>query len=323
VNLISKLNSWRAALALLLVTGALLTVLLGGLTTLQIGLLLILITLAGLAEIGNRIFTGKLTLVCREDIGPLPFGSSHTLIVWAFSPIFISSALLPCLTVILTTGVLAFFSIPIVKLANAGGVAQDAKAQAMEHIRENRFDVILYVSGPKGSGYQINQWIPVAERMKWKSAICVRNFHLLDEIDETVISVYFAAKAEDIETLKDLGRASVFLYPANSRENATSLRHREMQHYFINHGESDKVVNQSKFLMAYDKLLVAGPMAKSRLEMAGLPLRDNQVEFVGRPQLEIFLEKNCQFGPVRNVLYAPTWDGFVKEERDRRKFPKK
>lgn len=313
VNLISKLNSWRTALWLLLVTGALVSVSNGGLTTLQICLLLILITLAGLAKKGNRIFTRKLTLVCRDDVGPLPFGGSHNLIIWTFGPIFILSALLPWLTAILIIGVLAAFAVPIGKLANAGNAAQEAKARAMLRIGENGFDVIFYASGPRSSGYQINQWIPVAERMKWKSAICVRKLYLLDEIDETAIPVYYAAKAEDIEALKNLGRSSVFLYPANWQDNAKSLRHAEMQHYFINHGESDKSVNQSKFLMAYDKLLVAGPMAKSRLEMAGLTLRENQVEFVGRPQLEIFLEKNDQFGPIRKVLYAPTWEGFVKE----------
>ena len=285
----------------------------GGLTTLQICLLLILITLAGLTEIGNRIFTHKLTLAFRDDIGPLPFRSSHTLIIWTFSPIFIFSALLPWLTAILIIGVLALFAIPLGKIAKKKSAAKKIEAQAIKRIKENRFDVILYASGPKDSGYQINQWIPVAEQMKWKSAVCVRKFYLLDEIDETSIPVYYAAKAENVEALKNLGESSLFLYPANWQDNATSLRHAEMQHYFINHGESDKVVNQSKFLMTYDKLLVAGPMAKSRLELAGLPLRENQVEFVGRPQLEIFLERKIQFGPIRKVLYAPTWEGFVEE----------
>lgn len=308
-----KSKSWRVSIFLLLVTGVVVSVSQGGLTTLQICLLLILITLAGLTEDGNRIFTRTLTLAFRDDIGPLPFRSSHTLIIWAFSPIFIFSALLPWLTAILIIGVLALFAIPLREIAKTRSAVKEVEAQAIKRIRENRFDVIFYTSGPKDSGYQINQWIPVAERMKWKSAICVRKFYLLDEIDETSIPVYYAAKAEDIEALKNLGRSSVFLYPANWQDNAKSLRHAEMQHYFINHGESDKVVNQSKFLMAYDKLLVAGPMAKSRLEMAGLPLRENQVEYVGRPQLEIFLEKSDQFGPIRKVLYAPTWEGFVKE----------
>lgn len=180
-------------------------------------------------------------------------------------------------------------------------------------MKNDPIDAIFYVSGPIDSGYQINQWIPVAERMNVKSAICVRKYWLLAEINDTSLPVYYAQKAEDIETVKETSGARIFLYPANPTDNATSLRHADIQHYFINHGESDKVVNQSKLLMAYDKLLVAGPMAKNRLESAGLPVREGQVEYVGRPQLEIFPDSVEESSPIRKVLYAPTWEGFLKE----------
>lgn len=78
------------------------------------------------------------------------------------------------------------------------------------------------------------------------------------------------------------------------------------------HGESDKVVNQSKLLMAYDKLLLAGNLAYKRLIEAKLPLRNNQVVFVGRPQVELFLDiKHVK--QIKSILYAPTWEGFVEE----------
>ena len=75
-----------------------------------------------------------------------------------------------------------------IKIAKKKSAAKKIEAQAIKRIKENRFDVILYASGPKDSGYQINQWIPVAEQMKWKSAVCVRKFYLLDEIDDVLES---------------------------------------------------------------------------------------------------------------------------------------
>jgi CDP-glycerol glycerophosphotransferase (TagB/SpsB family) len=117
----------------------------------------------------------------------------------------------------------------------------------------------------------------------------------------------------DLELLEGSGVKTI-LYPANTQKNVQTLRFFKINHFFINHGESDKVVNQSKFLMAYDKLLVAGPLAERRMREAGLPLRENQVVHVGRPQVELLLQRtDAKTSAIRNVLYAPTWEGFVEE----------
>src|SRR5699024_7020044 len=94
------------------------------------------------------------------------------------------------------------------------------------------------------------------------------------------------------------------------------FRHYRLNHFFINHGESDKAVNQSKLLMAYDRILVGGPLAERRLRSAGLPVRPGQVIHVGRPQAEMLLrERRATTGAIRTILYAPTWEGF-KESVD-------
>lgn len=117
----------------------------------------------------------------------------------------------------------------------------------------------------------------------------------------------------DLELLEPVGVRTI-LYPANTQKNTHLFRFYRLNHFFINHGESDKVVNQSKFLMAYDKLLVAGPMAERRMQEAGLPLRPNQVVHVGRPQVELLLDRVDDWPRViKNILYAPTWEGFVEE----------
>jgi hypothetical protein len=117
----------------------------------------------------------------------------------------------------------------------------------------------------------------------------------------------------DLELLESSGVRTI-LYPANTQKNVHTLRFFNLNHFFINHGESDKVVNQSKFLMAYDKLLVAGPMAEQRLRDARLPVRPEQIEHVGRPQVELMLDRvETPRGELRTILYAPTWEGFVEE----------
>ncbi|WP_235041857.1 CDP-glycerol glycerophosphotransferase family protein [Vreelandella profundi] len=182
-----------------------------------------------------------------------------------------------------------------------------------ETIRRDGVKVVLYVSGLEKVGYQANMWIPVLERLSKPAAIVVREKRIAEELISTQLPIYFMRTMRDVECLEEADVETI-LYPANTQKNIHTLRFHRMQHYFINHGESDKVVNQSKFLMAYDKLLVAGPLAERRLREAGLPLRDNQVVHVGRPQVELLLDRvDSPCVDIKTILYAPTWEGFVEE----------
>ncbi|EHQ53061.1 CDP-glycerol:poly(glycerophosphate) glycerophosphotransferase [Ectothiorhodospira sp. PHS-1] len=184
----------------------------------------------------------------------------------------------------------------------------------LERIRRDAPKVVLYVSGLEKVGYQANMWIPVLERLSVKSAIVIREKHIAEELIPTVLPIYFMRTMRDVENLEQANVRTI-LYPANTQKNIHTLRFYRMNHYFINHGESDKVVNQSKFLMAYDKLLVGGEMAERRLKDANLPLREGQVVHVGRPQAELMLEKLdqptkklklcCMLQPGKGLLRKP------------------
>ena len=172
--------------------------------------------------------------------------------------------------------------------------------------------VAVYVSGLSNVAYQINQWLPVLERLGLSVMVVARQRSIFDGMQVTNIPVFYARNMAHVETVLGYGVCTV-LYPANTMHNVQALRQFQLKHFFINHGESDKAVNQSKLLQAYDKLLVAGPLAHRRMVSAGLALRDNQVEYVGRPQAELLLEQRGQQlhqGKLQ-VLYAPTWEGFV------------
>lgn len=172
--------------------------------------------------------------------------------------------------------------------------------------------VAVYVSGLSNVAYQINQWLPVLERLGLSVMVVARQRSIFDGMPATDIPVFYARNMAHVETVLGYGVCTV-LYPANTMHNVQALRQFQLNHFFINHGESDKAVNQSKLLQAYDKLLVAGPLAHRRMVSAGLALRDNQVEYVGRPQAELLLEQRGQqpHQGTLHVLYAPTWEGFV------------
>lgn len=187
------------------------------------------------------------------------------------------------------------------------------QVQDLMNLYQSRPEVVLYLSGLENVAYQGNMWLPVLERLDVRSAIVIREKRIAEQLLPTEIPVFFMETMRDLELLESTGVKTI-LYPANPQKNAQTLRFFRLNHFFINHGESDKVVNQSKFLMAYDKLLVAGPMAEGRMREAGLPLRPEQVVHVGRPQVELLLNRMSEGGsPTRNILYAPTWEGFVEE----------
>jgi BarA-like signal transduction histidine kinase len=194
------------------------------------------------------------------------------------------------------------------RLVNSERIA-DKTLSDLESLRPR---VAVYISGLRGVAYQINQWLPVLHKLGVETIIVVRQRGIYEGMSDTEIPVVYARNMAHVEKVLQCGIRTV-LYPANTMHNVQALRQYQLNHFFINHGESDKAVNQSKLLQAYDKLLVAGPLAHRRLMDAGLALRDRQVEYVGRPQAELLLEQASDKSDrdVYKVLYAPTWEGFV------------
>jgi CDP-glycerol glycerophosphotransferase (TagB/SpsB family) len=105
----------------------------------------------------------------------------------------------------------------------------------------------------------------------------------------------------------------IVLYPNNREKNTNSLRFFELKHVFVNHGESDKSVNQSKMLRSYDHIFVSGMHAIRRMESAGFRFLDDQIKVVGRPQIELNYAQSVKIANERKdkliIAYAPTWEG--------------
>lgn len=184
---------------------------------------------------------------------------------------------------------------------------------ALKQIKKENCAVVIHVSGMGDVAYQVNQWIPVLEKLNKNTFIMIRERSTAHGMMATTLPIIFARTRLDVEKCFDACKnLQVVLYPGNPMINAQIFRHLKLQHCFINHGESDKEVNQSKFLMAYDKLFVGGQLAENRLREAGLPLREDQVVHVGRPQAEILLDVRNDTQTIKKILYAPTWEGFLE-----------
>lgn len=205
-----------------------------------------------------------------------------------------------------------YFAKPLRQLAVRIRQRNTLWKQHLAALREHGALIAVHVSGSVGahSAYQINQWLPVLEKLGAPTIVLIREREIFTVMAHTALPVVYARNAAHVEEVLDLGTRTV-LYPANPMKNLQLFRHYRLNHFFINHGESDKAVNQSKLLMAYDRILVGGPLAERRLRNAGLPVRPGQVIHVGRPQAEMLLrERRADAGAIRTILYAPTWEGF-------------
>ncbi|SEQ76633.1 CDP-Glycerol:Poly(glycerophosphate) glycerophosphotransferase [Loktanella sp. DSM 29012] len=186
-------------------------------------------------------------------------------------------------------------------------------AQTQRALRQIKPDFFVYTGGLAANTYQLTQWLPVLAASRHQFAILCETQDFAAALPPTDLPVLVTRSLRGNEQVTATG-ASGMLYTGNPQTNTGFLRFAQLQHVFINHGESDKVVNQSKLLQAYDRLFLAGPMAQQRLTDAGIALREGQAVHIGRPPVELDLTRLTDpAGPVRRVLYAPTWEGLVKE----------
>lgn len=191
---------------------------------------------------------------------------------------------------------------------------ENRREKQQQYLLNTKPQVAVHMAGTKNVAYQINQWLAVLEKMPFQVVVVLREKHIHQAMLPTSLPVFFAKTLRELEQFEAAGVQTV-LYPANPQKNAQFLRLHTLNHFFINHGESDKAVNQSKMLLAYDKLLVGGPMAERRLRDSGLRLHEGQVVHVGRPQTELRLNKALAntVQKLKTILYAPTWEGFTED----------
>jgi hypothetical protein len=165
--------------------------------------------------------------------------------------------------------------------------------------------VVLYHSGPAGTAYQINMWLPVlADR---KAVVILRQPMHLAELIPTALPILCIPSGSDVMDL-ELPTARLALYVANVGDNQHLIRSAGMKHVFVGHGDSDKAASANRISKIYDEVWVAGPAGRERYRVADVGVGDDAIVEVGRPQLASVSPKGA--GGRFTALYAPTWEGW-------------
>jgi hypothetical protein len=179
-----------------------------------------------------------------------------------------------------------------------------------DQAREHAPQVALYFSGAPDTAYQVNMWLETLARLDRPAVIIMRERALVPLLGRTGLPVVCIDGSADLMNFS-LPSVRVALYPANTGKNIHMLRSRSMAHVFVGHGDSDKAASSNPYAKVYDEVWVAGQAGRDRYLRAGVGVRDDDIVEVGRPQLAGLAQASeGTAGPLRTVLYAPTWEGW-------------
>jgi hypothetical protein len=173
-------------------------------------------------------------------------------------------------------------------------------------------EVAVYFGDDLPRLYQLNQWLPVLERLhaRHPTVVVTRQKRTFSEVRaRTSLRCVLTPSFHDLIELYATSEFKLALYVNNSMRNFQSLAGRRMLHVHINHGESDKWCMVSNQVKAYDRVFVAGPAAMLRHRAALIEFDERKLVPVGRPQLDLRPEPVLPPTTRWTILYAPTWEG--------------
>ncbi len=173
-------------------------------------------------------------------------------------------------------------------------------------------EVVAYFAEGKSRLYQLQQWVPVLERLHAEHPVLVvtRSENSWRYVThQTKLVAALVPTFRDLYALYDRVDPKLALYVNNGSQNFQSLSSPRMLHVHINHGESDKLSMVSNQAKAYDRVFVAGEAAILRHRAALLDMDESKLIRVGRPQLDLDLPPVLQPNGRRTIVYAPTWEG--------------
>jgi hypothetical protein len=172
-----------------------------------------------------------------------------------------------------------------------------------------RPEVVLHLSGPLGSAYQVDTWLESLEALDRRVLVVLRDAALFDTMRPTPLPTLELSNAGELLML-DFASVKVALYPSNTGNNIHLLRLPHIMSAFVGHGDSDKSASANPFSRVYDELWVAGEAGADRYRRSGLGIHESQFRFVGRPQVHaISAAPRVGDEAVPTILYAPTWEG--------------
>ncbi len=198
-------------------------------------------------------------------------------------------------------------------------LSPDLVVVASQPVSSNRFahvplggEVVVYFSDDTSKLYQLDQWLPVIEKLHERHPVLIvtRNLGSFRKLqDEVRLPTVYARRLRDLNEVLDNTCARACLYVNNSATNFQVLGWPRALHLHLNHGESDKISMATNHAKIYDYVLVAGPAARRRYVDNLLAFDDSKLVEVGRPQLDLTFAPMLPVSTRVTVLYAPTWEG--------------
>ncbi len=179
------------------------------------------------------------------------------------------------------------------------------------YISEHDSDIIVYLAGMINTEYQMDQWLPILEKLsqKYKTTIVFYESHFISYGTRLAIPAMRIINVRKLSEIIDQGNAKVIFYLNNNGFNYNLLIFKKYIHVHLNHGDSDKAANAESTAKDYDYLFIAGQASVERHLRAGWDRE--KLKVVGRPQLEFFGKDKVKVkeGGRKTVLYAPTFEG--------------
>ncbi|MBD5786381.1 CDP-glycerol glycerophosphotransferase family protein [Cellulosimicrobium terreum] len=170
-------------------------------------------------------------------------------------------------------------------------------------------EVMVYITGPAGTEYQLAAWLPVLDTIDSRIVIVAREHALADQVSRlTSLPVVATPSLADLDALH-VPSLRVALYVNNGAKNTHNVRYQDVTHVQLLHGDSDKPASFNPVTAMFDKIFVAGQAGIDRYANHGIHIPAERFAIVGRPQV-VGIERPTSRGSVRNALYAPTWTGF-------------
>lgn len=180
-------------------------------------------------------------------------------------------------------------------------------------LTEYGVDYYLYFSGRPEGAYQLQMWLPYLARAQRRGVLLIRERMFLPRaLEITDLPIVLAESVESLEYVLSTGRAA--FYVNNAAKNADGVRHRQVRHVHLGHGDSEKPASYAATTSMFDQIFVAGQAGVDRFAQHQVVVAREKFALVGRPQVENIDVAATSTRPERPiVLYAPTWRGVLAD----------
>ncbi|MDA2978940.1 MAG: CDP-glycerol glycerophosphotransferase family protein [Actinomycetota bacterium] len=172
---------------------------------------------------------------------------------------------------------------------------------------------LIYVVAAESEFFFVEQWLHAFNSLEIRCLFVARRGHIAERLTDTHWPVVLAPDTRSLEAT--IGpNTKIAFYTANTGMNVHLVRHANLKHVFLNHGDSDKASSANPVVRMYDEVWVSGEAAVERYANAGIELRSDALRLIGRPQVE-----HLKRGPIleaqdtKRILYAPTWEGHFED----------